>query len=120
MPEFNDINVVETGGDGDREVVFLVSNTGKLYGYGFNYLNILGATLGRRVPTTEYIEFNLPEIIDVQIGGTIVNFNSVFVTALDTSGNVWAWGGNSIGQLGTGSTETKSTQNLVLTRIDQE
>ena len=54
----------------------------------------------------------LPAIADVRAGG----FHSL---ALDAAGNVWAWGGNTDGEIGNGSTVDVLSPTLVLSGVTE-
>lgn len=88
-----------------------VSNSGDLYGWGNNSLNVLGAaTDTRTVDSATLIEIkdrkeNILSFIKVASAGS-------HTLAIETSGDVYAWGDNSYGQLGSDSTRLRSASKV--------
>jgi alpha-tubulin suppressor-like RCC1 family protein len=84
--------------------VFVVASDNKLYGWGQNADGALG------------IGNNNPSNVPVAVGG-MVSFRTMagvastgdYALAFDTSGKIYAWGSNSFGQLGDGTTVNKSS-----------
>jgi alpha-tubulin suppressor-like RCC1 family protein len=82
---------------GSRHTLALASD-GTVYAWGYNVNGQLGTgdTTDKAVPTL-VTDLNLKGITRIAAGG-------FFSLALDSNGNVWAWGDNTYGELGQGST----------------
>jgi len=88
---------------------------GAVYAWGYNYYGQLGngADLQSYTPVT-----SLQVVMD-QDGNPLTNIESIIATghhclAIDTSGSIWTWGNNIFGQLGDGSSKSRSKAKKVI------
>ncbi len=87
---------------------------GSVYAWGHNFNGQLGnsAVLFSDAP------FTTPQRVLDQNGIQLTNFASVIATgnhsiAIDNSGHIWTWGDNTYGELGDGTTTTRSTAMVI-------
>jgi len=80
---------------------------GTVWTWGQNYYNQLGYDTGRVTVTTPHQVSGLSGITQLALGGEGNGY------AVGPGGDVWAWGDNSYGQLGNGSTTPSITPVLV-------
>jgi alpha-tubulin suppressor-like RCC1 family protein len=71
--------------------------TGQVLAWGADDQGQLGVPAQSPAPITHPVTVPIPAAV------TSVRSGCSFSMALDTSGHVWTWGSNSVGQLGTGS-----------------
>jgi alpha-tubulin suppressor-like RCC1 family protein len=93
------VKVSQGGSLSNNGQTLAVLSNGSTYSWGSNTDGQLGIGVfnGRKV---------LPQAVHVPVGTTFVSVTSGGAAeyAIDTTGNVWAWGQNNVGQLGIGST----------------
>lgn len=101
VPGLDNIASISSAGDN----TFAVTNTGQVYGWGFNFNGLLG--LGDDEPrlSPELIP-GLSNIAEVETGG-----NMTF--AVTKAGGIYAWGTNESGQLGLDHTMDQHTPVLI-------
>ena len=89
---------------------FVVTTTGRVFAWGRNDKGQLGNGTTDDRPNPTLISFT-----DLQAGETIRNViaGSEYAHAVTTQGRVFAWGSNSSGQLGDGTTDQKTTPTLI-------
>lgn len=91
---------------------------GTVYAWGQNDRYQLGHTSGDSNATPTQVKFfnsdgTIPTIIDISAGGW-------FSLALDSDGNVWAWGDNTYGQIATGYTGSRfSTPRIIMSGVEK-
>ncbi|BDR53523.1 hypothetical protein KIM372_14300 [Bombiscardovia nodaiensis] len=84
---FEDIYTI---GDG----ALVLSQSGKIYGWGYNpYGAIIGGAQPQRTP----MQLNIPA--NIHPHKVMFGWRHAFIQ--DTEGNIWTWGGNEFGELGT-------------------
>ena len=84
---------------GIPSTVLVIDTDGGLWGWGYNWHNVLGDS-----GTGHY---SLPTKIQVDACFASVSFSGEHVLAIDEEGKIWAWGRNNYGQLGDRTTEDK-------------
>ena len=91
-----------TGSPSQGSVIYGIKSTGTLWAWGYNYVGQLGLsdTTDRSVPTQVGALTNWSRL-SVSESGTVL--------AVKTNGTLWAWGNNSNGLLGDGTTVHKSS-----------
>ncbi|HEY3273728.1 MAG TPA: hypothetical protein VGJ92_08205, partial [Methanocella sp.] len=80
---------------------FVIMNDGSLWGWGDNHDGQLGSlSSGGQTPTEQLYPARMPigDVKAVAVGGS-------YTLALKNDGTVWAWGDNTWGQLGDGTTK---------------
>lgn len=94
--------------------VYFRTTTGQLYACGANASGQIGdgTTSNRTVPTRCGTLTNITKVA-VAVDISLQNF----VMALDSSGNLYAWGFNSSGQIGDGSTTPRTAPFLTATAV---
>lgn len=78
----------------------VLTENGELWTWGFNRLGQLGHSFDAEIVGTPKKVAGLPPIADVEAG-------SGYMLAITREGEVWAWGNNSLGQLGLGEGAAK-------------
>jgi alpha-tubulin suppressor-like RCC1 family protein len=103
---------VAQGGNGrkDGQTLVMLSN-GTIYAWGSNSAGQLGT--GNLVPKTSPVQIHPPAGVTYQI----VASGGDASYGVSTTGDVYAWGGNSAGQLGDGSTTASKTPVDVLSGV---
>jgi uncharacterized repeat protein (TIGR02543 family) len=89
-----------------------ISSTGRVFTWGSNAKGQLGtnSTTNRLTPTEITSNFNLvteDKIVSMSLGGDFASGN-YYSSAVSSTGRVFTWGANNLGQLGDGSTSDKS------------
>ncbi len=105
------VSAIAAGGGGFEESHSLALKNGKVLAWGGNSLGQLGN--GTTTPSTHPVEVvdpgnttqPLTNVIGIAAGGGFEESHSL---ALKSDGTVWAWGDNSMGQLGDGTTNNSS------------
>lgn len=94
VPQGTDLTAVAAG----QDFSLALTSTGSVYSWGANFSGELGDAIGRM--SAEPVPAELPPSTTV----TAVAAGSDHVLALTSSGSLLAWGSNSVGQLGDGTT----------------
>jgi len=92
---------------GCKHSMALTSN-GQVWAWGYNHVGQLGTETKNLAQPTPIQVSGLPSIKAIAVG----YYHSI---ALDTTGHLWTWGSNSLGQLGTGSLNRNSFVPIQLT-----
>ena len=103
------ISNVMDGQNTDTHSCYALDENGNLYSWGYNGYGQLGTNNTTNYSTPQLIDkatyFNNNEIEHIWCSGG----NYVMVHAVDTAGNLYAWGRNNDGQLGVGNTSDQNT-----------
>ena len=84
-----------------------INAAGQLYAWGYNNYGQLGDGTTTTTPTLA------PQLIVSTVYWTAASAGYSHTVAMDSSGILYAWGGNSYGQLGDGSNTNSSTPSIV-------
>lgn len=116
------VPVVRTGILGDATAIAagldhsLAIIGGSVYAWGYNYYGQLGndAALQSNTPVTSL------QIVQNQDGHFLSSVDDIIATghhciARDSSNNIWTWGNNTYGQLGDGTSVSRSKAQIVIT-----
>ncbi|MBQ3032868.1 MAG: Ig-like domain-containing protein, partial [Deferribacterales bacterium] len=92
---------------------FAISDTGKLYSWGYNTHGVLGLgdETGRKTPE------QVTALDSVVVSDVITQNTATY--AITNAGKVYAWGNNENGQLGIGSTDNRATPQLITALQDK-
>lgn len=94
--------------DGANETAWAITTSGNLYAWGANTYGQLGdgTTTARSSPT----------LLSLGSSGGVIDVKSNYLTtyALKDDGSVWAWGSNTYGQIGDGTTTNNPTPQQVV------
>ena len=104
---------IDAGGDQDENGQTLaLDENGDVWCWGDNSTNQCGVRGKRDIAKPVEVPGLPDDVVTVRAGG-------LHSLALDASGNVWAWGDNSEGQVGNGSEEVQPTPTIVLTGMSE-
>lgn len=86
--------------------IMAVQNDGTVRSWGYNGYGQLGTgdTTTRKSPA---------QVFGIDAGITAVACGDLHSLALDVNGNIWSWGHNSYGELGDGSTDDRTTPEML-------
>lgn len=92
-----------------------IDEQGDLWAWGSNRYGILGKIVGNIPPAEGFYFPTYPEPVRVMEGMkfTQVSAGDEFSLGIDEAGNLWSWGHNDCGQLGTGNLRGGPTPRLV-------
>jgi alpha-tubulin suppressor-like RCC1 family protein len=93
-----------------------ITETGKLYTWGFNNYGQIGDGTTTNRPTPTLIDaFGGEKIVAVSLGGfwNSSSDNTYHSSAITETGKLYTWGRNHVGQLGDGTTTNISTPTLI-------
>jgi len=110
--ELDNKKIVDISAGSGPHVVVL-TDEGEVYSWGHNVYTQIGSG----VSTVGYSPFLVSKFINTRV--TRVACGSYHTLTLTENGEVYAWGYNSSGQIGSGSTSTQSTPRKVLSTIGQ-
>ncbi|MET3165386.1 UNVERIFIED_ORG: alpha-tubulin suppressor-like RCC1 family protein [Arthrobacter sp. UYEF10] len=88
---------------------FAVGKDGRVWAWGLNYENALGLSPVALNSALVTIPMQIPGLSGIDSIHAVSNGSSKTVFAVTTNGNVWAWGNNSNGEFGDGTTNSSAT-----------
>ena len=83
-----------------------INASGRLWAWGYNSSSSLG--LG-----TSIVQYNTPQPVGTDTNWVSVACGTFYTMAIKSNGELWAWGSNNYGQLGTGYTYNQPTPRCV-------
>ena len=99
-------NIVEIYTSSSYGTIFALDTEGKIYSWGYNYYGQLGDGTNNNSNVPICISNLDNELKEKNIVEIYTSYSTIF--ALDTEGKIYAWGSNSFGLLGNGTTNSSN------------